>query len=67
VAFHLSKVPLMATDACTSNLIELSIGVIAKTGASCARLNEGSKADTKRQTAINRMPANVSVSGLAVN
>src|SRR5215467_11731977 len=39
VASHLSKVPLMATDAFTANLIELSSVVILKTGT-CARRSD---------------------------
>ena len=44
----------MAIDASTSNLTELSTGVISKTGA-CARLGDGIKADAKRQTIVSRM------------
>jgi len=67
VAFQLSKVPLIATDAFTLNFIELCACVIAKTGTSCARLNDGSKTDANRQRANNRMPANFSLSRFAVN
>src|SRR6266436_6888466 len=59
VASQLSKVPWIATDAFTLNAIELPACVIAKTGASCARLIDGSTADAKRQRATNRMPASV--------
>jgi predicted amidohydrolase YtcJ len=53
-ASHLSKLPLIATEALTENLIELSSGVTAKTGA-CARLTDGSTADAKRHRTANRM------------
>jgi hypothetical protein len=54
VASHLSKMPFIATDASTSNLTELSPGVISKIGA-CARLTDGSTVDAKRQRAAIRM------------
>src|SRR6266436_6639886 len=53
VASHLSKVPWIATDAFTLNAIELPACVIANTGASCARLSDGSRADATRQVATN--------------
>src|SRR5215831_1268517 len=48
VASHLSKLPSIATEAFTKNLIVLTRGVTTKTGA-CARLTDGSTADAKRQ------------------
>jgi hypothetical protein len=42
----------MLTDAFTEKLIELSSGVITKTGA-CARVTEGSTTDAKRQRIVN--------------
>src|ERR1700730_12613493 len=54
VASHLSKVPFMATDAFTANLIELSSVVILKTGT-CARLSDGNTADAKKKKTANRM------------
>src|SRR6516162_1002445 len=53
-ASHLSKVPFMATDAFTENLIELSSVVILKTGT-CARLSDGNTADAKKKKRVNRM------------
>ena len=47
---------LMATDASTSNLIELSARVISKTGA-CARLTDTKAADTKRHRIVHLMEA----------
>jgi len=58
---------LIATDASTSNLIELSTGVIAKTGTSYAKLTEGINADTKMQMTANRMAVSVSCSRFVVN
>jgi len=55
VASHLSKVPLMATDAFTANLMELSSVEILKTGT-CARHNDGNTADAKKKKTANRMP-----------
>jgi hypothetical protein len=40
VASHLSNLPTIATDASTSNFMELSTGVISKTGASAGLGNE---------------------------
>src|SRR5277367_3557947 len=54
VASHFSKVPSIATDAFTKNFTVLSPGVIAKTGA-CARVTDGSAADTNRHRTANRM------------
>src|SRR5271170_5124332 len=54
VESHFSKVPSIATEAFTKNLMVLSPGVIAKTGA-CARVTDGSAADTNRQRTANRM------------
>ena len=54
MASHLSKVPFMATDAFTANLIELSSVVILKTGT-CARLSDGNTADAKKKKTANRM------------
>jgi hypothetical protein len=52
---HFSKVPFRATDAFTKNVTALSgAGEIAKTGV-CARLVVGSRADTKRNTTVNRI------------
>src|SRR5262252_6536733 len=63
VASHLSKVPLMATDAFTANLIELSSVVILKTGT-CARLTDGNIADAKRIRIANRMLVRVCPSNI---
>src|SRR5580698_11502716 len=55
VASHLSKVPSIATDASTSNLILLSVGVISKTGTpagACARGAEENKTDARHKIAI---------------
>src|SRR5215471_5362346 len=60
VASHLSKVPLIATDASTSNLIELSAGVILKTGtpsAACVRSMDKNKMHSKRQEMVSDMLA----------
>src|ERR1700757_3012466 len=54
VAFHLSKVPSIATEASTSNLILLSTGVILKTGP-CAWTRKENVANAKRQNNLNRM------------
>src|ERR1700751_3050135 len=51
---HLSNVPSIATEAFTSNLMLLSSGVIAKTGA-CARQSGGKRADATTQRIPNRM------------
>src|SRR5882672_3065538 len=59
--------PCIATDAFTLNAIDLSACVIAKTGASCAWLIEGSRTDANRQRAINRMPASVMFPGFTIN
>src|SRR5882762_8519023 len=67
VAFHWSNVPCIATDAFTLNAIELSACVIAKTGASCAWLIDGSRTDANRQRAINRMQASVMFPGFTIN
>src|SRR5450432_4143573 len=53
VASHLSNLPTMATDALTSNFMELSTGVITKTGGACARLNEGSIIVARKQESTN--------------
>src|SRR5580765_2227022 len=53
VASHLSKVPVIATEAFTSNLTLLSAGVIAKTGA-CAWLANGRTADATRHKIVSR-------------
>jgi hypothetical protein len=67
VAFHLSNVPSIATEAFTLNLIVLFSGVITKTGAS-ARHSGGSATDARRQkTAANLMVLSVSLFRLAVN
>src|SRR5215472_12283276 len=58
VASHLSNLPVIATDASTSNLIELSTGVILNTGtpsAAWARLVAVSKMDARIQKILNRM------------
>ena len=50
VASHFSKVPSIATDAFTPNLIVLSTGVILKTGTlagPCARVADEDKTDAK--------------------
>src|SRR5260370_38077681 len=60
-ASQLSKAPWIATDAFTLNAIELSSRVIAKTGASCARLTDGCTGEANRQRATNRMPGGMSV------
>src|SRR5271163_2845865 len=68
VEFHLSKVPFIDTDASTSKEIELTSGVIAKTGTPCARLIEGrSKMDANRERVANRMAASVNSRPLLVN
>src|ERR1700741_4489418 len=54
VAFHLSKIPSIATEASTSNLILLSTGVILKTGP-CAWTRKENVANAKRQNNLNRM------------
>src|ERR1700733_8238655 len=65
VASHLSKVPLIATDASTSNLIELSTGVISNTGA-CARPSDGNTLHTRRQK-IGSIPLVLSLCHFIVN
>src|SRR5580692_8674235 len=59
VASHLSKVPFIATDAFTANLMELSSVVILKTGT-WARLDDGNIADARRQRTANRKVLGVS-------
>jgi len=54
VAPRLSKVPFIATDVSTSNLTEISTGVISKTGT-CAQLNDGNTVKTKRLNIANRI------------
>jgi hypothetical protein len=54
VAAHLSKAPLIATEAFTKKLMLLFSGVTAKTGAS-ARLSNGRAADSIRGRTANRM------------
>ena len=68
VESHLSKVPFMATDASTKNVIELFTGVIVKTGAS-ARVTDGSKAETKKQKIVDsfRMADNFTYPRFIVN
>src|SRR6266699_529117 len=68
VASHLSKVPWIATDAFTKNLIELSAGVITKTGT-WARVTDGSTANAKTQRIVNgmRMVHTVRLSHFIVN
>jgi hypothetical protein len=58
----------MATDAFTKNLIELSSGVMTKTGTS-ARATGGSTADPKKQRIVNgiRMAHAVSLSRFIIN
>src|SRR5882724_4825126 len=56
VASHLSKVPPIATDAFTKNLIELSSGVTTNTGT-CALPSDGRAIDATRQ----RIFANLSI------
>src|SRR6516162_4107533 len=54
-ASHLSNLPSIATDASTSNLIELSTGVTLKTGTPSpvwARLTHGNIADIKMQNSL---------------
>src|SRR5215468_12758916 len=58
VAFHLSKIPWIFTDASTSNLILLSTGVISKTGTAaefCARIEDGNRIDTKSHKIAGRI------------
>src|SRR5712671_5093789 len=52
VASHLSKVPPIATDAFTKNLIELSSGVTTNTGT-CALPSDGRAIDATRQRILN--------------
>src|SRR5712671_2358091 len=52
VASHLSKVPPIATDAFTKNLIELSSGVTTNTGT-CALPSDGRAIDVTRQRILN--------------
>src|SRR6266567_9546253 len=52
VASHLSKVPPIATDAFTKNLIELSSGVTTNTGT-CALPRDGREIDAARQRILN--------------
>src|SRR5260370_28513967 len=66
VASNLSKVPFIATDASTSNLTELSTGVISKTGA-CARLTDGSTVEAKRQRIVSLMLGSVNLTRFVVN
>jgi len=66
VASHLVKLPWMATEAFTKNLMLLSTGVIEKTGAS-ARLREGSTADAKRQSTESRILPSLRLLKVAVN
>jgi hypothetical protein len=57
VASHLSKVPSIATDAFTANLIVLAAGVITKTGipaGSCALVTDENRTDAKRQKVVSR-------------
>src|SRR5258708_2224269 len=55
-ASHFLNFPSMATEAFTKNLTSLSSGVIVKTGTwSWARLTDGSKVETNRHKAANRM------------
>src|SRR5215469_9243062 len=70
VAFHLSKVPLISTDASTANLILLSTGVISKTGTPaefCARIGDGNRMDAKRHKITTRMGGSVSLPQMVVN
>lgn len=60
VASHLSKAPLIATEAFTKNLMLLFSGVTAKTGAS-ARLSNGRAADSIRGRTANRMVLRLSL------
>src|SRR5271163_2982022 len=46
LASHLSKVPAMATDAFTLNLIELSALTISKTGTPCAGVDDAASPRT---------------------
>jgi hypothetical protein len=58
VAFHLSNVPWIATDASTSKLTLLSTGVTSNTGTpelACARVAGENKTDAKMQRTANRM------------
>jgi hypothetical protein len=48
VASHLEKVPFIATDASTSNFIELVSGVTLKTGIACPCAMDGSRAEVMR-------------------
>src|SRR6516165_9957644 len=62
-ASHLSNLPSIATDASTSNLIELSTGVTLKTGIPSpvwAWLTQESTIDTKMQNGMGLMAGGVS-------
>jgi len=58
VASHLSNLPVMATDASTSNFIVLPTGVISKTGA-CAQIADGNVADIKARRIVNLIEASL--------
>src|SRR5271168_5384906 len=58
VASHFSKVPSMATEAFTPNLILLSTGVIWKTGmaaVSCGMADDGKSAEIRSKRIVSRM------------
>src|SRR5215469_4366632 len=63
VASHLSKVPLMATDAFTANLMELSSVVILAIGT-WALLTDANTRDAKKQRTTNRMLLNMRFSDI---
>src|SRR6204780_3291946 len=64
LAVHLSKVPLIDTDASTSNFMWLCTGVIAKTGTpagACAKAAEENRTDTRKANKVRRMLGRVRV------
>src|ERR1700739_4029872 len=52
VTSHLSNLPVMATDASTSNFIVLPTGVISKTGT-CAQVADENMASIKTRRIVN--------------
>src|ERR1700746_1967922 len=58
VASHLSNLPVMATDASTSNFIVLPTGVISKTGA-CAQIADGNMVDIRTRRIVNLTEASL--------
>src|SRR5271154_2811591 len=66
LASHLSNLPWISTDACTSKRIELLTRVISKTGA-CARVNAGNSTNSARDRKVVRISESVSLFRLIVN